>query len=143
MKHTTKYDDIINLPHHVSSIHPQMPIADRAAQFSPFAALTGHDAAIKETARLTNRRVELDENSKSILNEKFQMIVENLQNQPAVTITYFLPDDKKEGGSYISVAGSVKKIDEYKRRIILADGTKIPIDEVFDIDGELFRNIDL
>ncbi len=143
MKHTTKYDDIINLPHHVSSIHPQMPIADRAAQFSPFAALTGHDAAIKETARLTNRRVELDENSKSILNEKFQMIVENLQNQPAVTITYFLPDDKKEGGSYISVAGSVKKIDEYKRRIIMADGSIIPIDEVFDIDGELFRNIDL
>lgn len=143
MKHTTKYDDIINLPHHVSSIHPQMLIADRAAQFSPFAALTGHDAAIKETARLTNRRVELDENSKSILNEKFQMIVENLQNQPAVTITYFLPDDKKEGGSYISVAGSVKKIDEYKRRIIMADGSIIPIDEVFDIDGELFRNIDL
>ncbi|MEE1248486.1 MAG: hypothetical protein UHU19_04585, partial [Lachnospiraceae bacterium] len=87
--------------------------------------------------------VELDENSKSILNEKFQMIVENLQNQPAVTITYFLPDDKKEGGSYISVAGSVKKIDEYKRRIIMADGSIIPIDEVFDIDGELFRNIDL
>lgn len=141
MEQSTKYDDIIYLPHHVSSTRPQMPIADRAAQFSPFAALTGHDAAIKETARLTDRRIELDENSKNVLNEKLQMIAEKLKSYPTITITYFLPDEKKNGGSYVSVDGSVKKIDEYNRCIVLSDGIKIPIDEIFDISGELFRDI--
>lgn len=134
MKHTTKYDDIINLPHHVSAIRPHMPVSDRAAQFSPFAALTGHDAAIKETARLTEQRVELDENSKCILNEKLQMIAENLQKQSIVTITYFLPDDRKEGGAYVNVTGSVKKIDEYNRRIIMCDGTMISMNEIVYLD---------
>lgn len=134
MKHTTKYDDIINLPHHVSAIRPHMPIADRAAQFSPFAALTGHDAAIKETARLTEQRVELDENRKCILNEKLQMIAENLQKQSMVTITYFLPDDRKEGGAYVNVTESVKRIDEYNRRIIMCDGTMISMNEIVCLD---------
>lgn len=134
IKPKTKYDDIINLPHHVSPTRPQMPVCDRAAQFSPFAALTGHDAAIKETARLTDERIELDENSKSLLNEKLKMISERIENHPEIEVTYFIPDKKKVGGSYVTVQGHVKKIGEYERCIIFEDGTKIPIEEIIFVD---------
>lgn len=133
---THKYDDIINLPHHVSATRAKMPISDRAAQFSPFAALTGYDAAVKETARLTDERIELDESRKTILNEKLQIIMEQIQEHPEITVTYFLPDEKKAGGVYTNVTGCVKKIDEYERTVVMTEGTKIPIDQIYEITGE-------
>ncbi len=126
-----KYDDIIHLPHPVSSRHPQMPLSDRAAQFSPFAALTGHDAAIRETARLTEEKAELDEDGKELLNEKLQMINEAL---PEVEVTYFQPDARKNGGTYRKFRGRVKKIDEYNRMIFFADQTAVPIDDLYSIE---------
>lgn len=131
------YDDIIHLPHHVSSKHPQMPVYDRAAQFAPFAALTGHDAAIQETARLTDERAELDENEKAQLDERLRMVHETLADQPNVTVTYFQPDGRKSGGTYVTVTGNVKKIDMYDHALIMTDGLRIPLDEIFGIEGEL------
>lgn len=134
MSEENKYDDILYLPHPVSARHPQMPLADRAAQFSPFAALTGHEAAIRETARLTKERVELDESRKEILDERLQMIRENLSEKPEVTFTYFQPDERKSGGAYLTVTGRVKKMDGYERRILLEDGTVVPLEELIDIE---------
>lgn len=128
-----KYADIINLPHHVSKTRPQMPIADRAAQFSPFAALTGYDSAIEETGRLTDSFIELDESRKAVLNEKLQSMLKIIKEQPEVAITYFQPDEKKNGGSYINISGVVKKIDEFEKCIILTDATKIPMKYIFEI----------
>ena len=133
------YDDIINLPHHVSKNHPRMDLLDRAAQFSPFAALTGHEAAIKETARLTDKRVELDENSREILDEKVQMIKANLAEMPEVSFTFFEPDERKDGGAYVTVTGRVKKIEEYEQRVVLLDGTVIPIMQIIDIYSEIIK----
>ena len=137
---THKYDDIINLPHHVSKSHPQMSLLNRAAQFSPFAALTGHEAAIQETARLTDSFIELDEDRKERLNEQLQMIMENLEQKPECEITYFQPDEKKTGGSYVTVCGRIKKIDRLEHRIIFTDGTVLPIKHLYSIGGELFQN---
>lgn len=137
-----KYDDIINLPHHTSPKRPRMPMIDRAAQFSPFAALTGYDAAVKETARLTDERIEIDESSKMELDEKLRMVQESLNELPKITITFFEPDEKKSGGSYISVTGCVKKIDNYERCVIMQDKQKISIDEIIQIEGEIFRFIE-
>lgn len=133
-----KYDDIISLSHHVSARHPQMPLSDRAAQFSPFAALTGHDAAIRETARLTDVFVELDEGRKKELDEQLQIIKEYQGQNPEIQVTYFRPDLKKDGGAYITVCGRVKKIDEYNRRILFMDGTALSVETLFSIEGELF-----
>jgi hypothetical protein len=135
---TEKYDDIINLPHHVSATRPHMPAIDRAAQFSPFAALTGYDAAIKETARLTDERVELDEYMKDVLSDRLQIITDQLKEYPKIAVTYFQPDEKKNGGTYTTVIGTVKKIDEYERVVVMTDGTWIPIDEIISIDGQIF-----
>lgn len=130
------YDDIIDLPHHVSEKHPQMSAHDRAAQFSPFAALTGFGAAIAETGRLTDEKVELDEYEKAALNEKLTEIAENLSERPLVTLTYFLPDSRKAGGAYVSVTDTVKKFDEYEHIVIMANGTKVPIDDIAQIEIE-------
>lgn len=135
------YDDIINLPHHVSKKHPPMKAIDRAAQFSPFAALTGHDAAVKETARLTDKRVELDEYMKDYLSRKLQIIEDRLKDNPEIEITYFQPDRKKKGGSYVTYTGTVKKIDQLELIIIMTDGTVIPIDEIISIDGQIFETM--
>ena len=137
-----KYDDIINLPHHISKKHPQMTLLNRAAQFSPFAALTGHDDAIRETARLTESFIELNEDKKAQLNEQLQLIRENLEQKPECEVEYFKPDEKKEGGTYVTICGQIKKIDEYRHRIIFVDGTVLPIEHIFTIRGELFRNMD-
>lgn len=139
---TESYDDIINLPHHVSSSRPHMSARDRAAQFSPFAALTGYDAAVKETARLTDERIELDEDTKAALNERLLMIQEQFDDQPQVSITYFQPDNRKNGGVYIVATGCVKRIDEYERTVVMKDCAKIPIDDIIKIDGDLFNSID-
>ena len=137
-----RYDEIINLPHHVSPTRPQMSMSDRAAQFAPFAALTGYDSAIKETGRLTNERIELDEEALTALDRKYQLLMEALDEAPEVTITYFQPDERKAGGKYISATGAVKKVDDFERRITMRDGAKIPMDDVLSIDGELFSSLE-
>ena len=134
-----KYDDIINLPNPTPTCRPRMAALDRAAQFAPFAALTGYDAVVEEAARLTDARLELSEDMKTMLNGKMQMILDDLDNEPFVTITHFLPDKRKAGGAYVDVSGIVEKIDEYERCIIMKDETKIPIEQVRAIDGELFN----
>ena len=136
-----KYDDIINLPHHVSKKHPQMSLHDRAAQFSPFAALTGHKAAINETARLTDEKQILSEDVIAKLNEQLNLIKENIGTNQTVTITYFVPDDKKSGGAYISHTGVVKKINEYNHTVVLTDKTVIPIEQISEIQSDIFSEI--
>ena len=118
MPSKTNYEDIIHLPHHVSKTHPPMSMDDRAAQFSPFAALTGFGASIQETARLTHEKLELEE--------------------PEVAVTYFCPDARKSGGAYVTADGTVQKIDLDGRRIVMADGTAIAMDDILDIAGALF-----
>lgn len=130
-----KYDDIINLPHHISKKHKQMTLEARAAQFAPFAALTGYGDEIKETARLTNKRIDLDEESKSILDNKIHIILEQISQRTTVSITYFIPDLKKDGGKYITTSGIIKRIDEYKQVIILENQEEIPINEIIDISS--------
>ena len=142
MRTSNKYDEILSLPHHVSKTRPQMPMSDRAAQFAPFAALTGYDAAIKETGRLTDERIELDVEALSALDMKYQLLMEALDEAPEVTITYFQPDERKAGGKYVSAVGAVKKIDDFERRITMRGGTRIPTDDVLSIDGELFSSLE-
>ena len=137
-----KYNEIMGLPHHVSKTRPQMPMSDRAEQFAPFAALTGYDAAIKETGRLTDERIELDVEVLSALDMKYQLLMEAHDEAPEVTITYFQPDERKAGGKYVSAVGAVKKIDDFERRITMQDGTKIPTDDVISIDGEMFSSLE-
>ena len=133
-----QYDDIINLPHHQSATRPHMSNYDRAAQFSPFAALTGHEAAIKETARQTDEKLMLSDEAIAELNEKLNLIAEAIGTQQRVRITYFVPDNKKAGGAYITCSGCVKKFDEYEHTVIMEDKTVIPIELISDIDGEMF-----
>ena len=114
---------------------------DRAAQFSPFPALTGYDAAIKETGRLTDQRIELTEDSRAALDRKQQVLMDNLANRPEVSVTYFVPDERKAGGAYVTVTGRVKKVDDYQRLLLLSDDTKIPLDEILDMESELFRSL--
>lgn len=138
----SKYDEIMGLPHHVSRTRPQMPMSDRAAQFAPFAALTGYDSAIKETGRLTDEKIELDEEALTTLDMKYQFLMDALDDEPEVTITYFQPDERKAGGKYVSATGTVKKVDDFERRITMRDGTKIPMDDVLSIDGEMFSSLE-
>ena len=125
------YDDIIHLPHPNSAKHPRMSMIDRAAQFSPFAALTGHGAAIEETARLTDRRIELTEEEKTVLDEKLRLL---LETGGEGMITYFLPDERKDGGAYVAKLGTIKKIDPLEGRVILTDRTAIPIKDILEIE---------
>ena len=128
-----KYDDIINLPHHVSATHPHMPMIDRAAQFQPFRALTGYEDAVHETARLTDQRVELTEDEKALLDVRLQKLADEIRSQPLVTLTYFQPDKKKAGGAYITVTGQLKKIDDYEGALVLAGGERIVIEDILEI----------
>jgi len=137
-----QYDNIINLQHHVSSNREHMSVIDRAAQFSPFAAVVGFDGAIKETARLTDHRIELDEAEKTILDEKLRIVQEQLSKQQKIEFVFFQPDEMKVGGTYICVIGTVKKIDGYERAVVMQDGKRIPIDEIVDITGEMFQTVD-
>ncbi|MBP1539451.1 MAG: YolD-like family protein [Prevotella sp.] len=127
------YSDIINLPHHESRNHPQMPMEARAAQFAPFAALTGYDAVIHETARLTDRQVELDEYDNEQLNRIFSELMDSLEKHPVVAVSYFKPDEHKAGGAYMTVSGKLKKIDTYEQIMKMEDGTVIPIDNIMDL----------
>lgn len=135
------YDDIINLPHHESTKHPKMPALDRAAQFLPFAALSGHNAAVRETARLTDMKLELDESQKDKLNERLQIIKGQTTPKAEIMITYFVPDTKKNGGAYLTVTGFIRKIDESLHQVIMENGTLIPMDDIYEIEGILFDDI--
>lgn len=134
MNQTHKYDDIIDLPHHVSSRRAPMSMIDRGAQFSPFAALVGFDAAIAETARLTEDPIDLADSGKAMVDEKLRRILE--MEAPQITVTYFRPDDRKSGGAYVSHSGKVKKVDAYTQAILMADGLEIPFDTIIDIETD-------
>ena len=135
------YDAIINLPHPTSERHPRMSVQDRAAQFSPFSALTGHAAAIAETARLTERRMELDEDTKAELDRKQACLLEHIGEQPEVTVTWFQPDERKSGGDYHVTTGRLKKIDPVERSMILCDGVAIPLEDVAGLESDCLREI--
>lgn len=140
-KTTHRYDDIIDLPHHQSRTRPRMSRMNRAAQFAPFAALTGFDAAIIETGRLTDVRIELDESRKAALNEKLHLLILHLHDRPEVTITFFVPDKKKSGGAYLSVTGIIKRIDAYASIVIMEDSTIVPVGQIFEIESTLFAHL--
>lgn len=135
------YEDIIHLPPHISEKHPQPTMTERAARFAPFAAITGYEEMVLEEARVTEERAELDENALTVLNEKLNIIQDSLGEKPEVRITYFLPDAKKAGGSYVTAKATVKRIDEYNRTLIMADGKTIPIDDVFDLESPMFDQL--
>lgn len=133
-----RYDDIINLPHHVSPTRSRMSRLNRAAQFSPFAALTGYGDAITEAARLTKYKVDLSEDDRAKINDKLNLIKSLLPDRPSIVIAFFRPDEKKAGGEYISLSGIVKKIRVYERELLMEDGTVIPFDDIMEIDGKIF-----
>ena len=137
---TGPYDDILHLPHPTSKRHPRMPIVDRAAQFSPFAALTGHKAAIEETARVTDHRIELDEDAKEQLDQTLQLLLERIDEQPEITVTWFSPDKKKAGGQYHTATGKLKRIDSREGRLTLTDGNQIPLEDLLEIRSESFQD---
>ena len=137
------YEDIVNMPHHVSKKYPQPTMADPASRFAPFSAITGYEQMVLEEARVTDDRIEMDESSKAALNEKLNMILEFIDEQPEVKITYFEPDKKKAGGAYVTVTGTVKRIDEYEHLVIMTDGKKINIDDIYNLQSELFYSLGL
>ncbi len=134
------YNDIINNPHHTSKTRKRMSQSNRAAQFAPFAALTGYDTAIGEAARLTETRIELDDKTKEILNMKLNFLKDHIMDRPYVTVTYFVPDAKKGGGAYLDYSGNIRVIDETQQTIIFTDRTTIAIDVICDMQGEIFFN---
>ncbi|MCD8294059.1 MAG: YolD-like family protein [Clostridia bacterium] len=136
-----KYDDIINLPHHVSQTRSHMSSIERAAQFSPFAALTGYDDTISETARLTDEEIELSPDQIEELDAKIQTISSALDTRPLITVTYFIPDELKSGGAYVDRTGNVKSIDSYSKTMTFTDGTKVPIGRIISIEGEIFGEV--
>ena len=138
---TGPYDDIIHLPHPDSAKHPRMSVEARAAQFAPFAALSGHSAAIEETFRLTDRRIELSEEAKAELDMKQQLLADAISARPEISVTWFQPDERKDGGEYVTTTGQLKKVDAFERTLVLTDGSAIPLDDVLEIQSELFRGL--
>ena len=134
MERSHRYDDILSLPHHVSQTHPQMPLSSRAAQFSPFAALTGYDAAIAETARLTETRRELTEEEQLRISERLRRLQERIRERPPVKLTYFRPDERKEGGAHLSVSGRARRLDEVSGVLELEDGQRIPFGDILSLE---------
>ena len=139
---SSAYDDLLNLPHHTSAVQPAMPMQNRAAQFAPFAALVGYDALIREAARLTDQKVELDESVKAELNEKLRLLLEPLPQQPEVTITYFQPDIRKAGGAYRTTNGIVRKFLHSENLLVMMDGSKIPVDAIAALNSSFFSSLD-
>lgn len=137
------YEDIVNLPPHISKKHPQPTMLERAARFAPFAAITGYEEMVLEEARVTDERVELDEGTLSLLNEKLNMIQEFLNEEPEIKILYFEPDKMKSGGAYVTATGVVKRIDEYEQLVIMTDGTKIRIGDIYGLESDLFYSLGL
>lgn len=139
MNNEQKYDGIIDRPHHISKRHPQLGNDSYAAQFSPFAALTGYDRIVAETARLTDERVELGETDMEILSAKLQILSDRFKEQPEITVTYFKPDEKKAGGAYLQKTAQLKRVDDVGRLLHFTDGSNLPIDDITDLQGEIFR----
>lgn len=139
---SSAYDEFLNLPHHVSADLPHMSMQNRAAQFAPFAALVGYDALIQETTRLTDQKAELDESVKAELNEKLRLLLELMPQQPEVTITYFLPDNRKAGGAYKTTSGIVRKYLRSENLLVMIDGSQIPIDAIAALDGDCFSSLE-
>lgn len=137
------YEDIVDLPPHISKKHPQPTMLERAARFAPFAAITGYEEMVLEEARVTDERVELDEGTLSLLNEKLNMIQEFLDEEPEIKILYFEPDKMKSGGAYVTATGVVKRIDEYEQLVIMTDGTKIRIGDIYGLESDLFYSLGL
>ena len=133
-------EDILNLPHHVSKKHPRMSMHNRAAQFSPFAALTGYDSAIRETARQTNRRMDLGEDEQAEIGEKLRLLMDRAGERPEADFVVFVPDARKAGGEYVSLTARVKRVDELARRVILADGREISFGDILEIDAEALQS---
>lgn len=131
-----RYDDILDLPHHTSASRPHMSRGDRAAQFSPFSALSGFGAAIRETGRQTDPRIGLSEDDQAVLDVNLQMIQEKLADRPEAEVTYFQPDERKSGGSYCKISGRIKKIDACDRILVMEDGTQIPLEEIIELRGK-------
>ena len=136
---TDCYEDMIGLPHHVSKKHPQMAVSDRAAQFSPFAALTGYGDTLKETARLTEHRIILSGDEKAVLDERLRIAVSQAAQHPVLAITYFVPDEKKDGGAYVTITGSLKRIDESDHTLRMIEGAKISIDDIVQVNGAIYN----
>ncbi|MDO4838955.1 MAG: hypothetical protein Q4B32_11280 [Clostridia bacterium] len=137
-----KYDDILHLPHHVSEKHPPIPMEERAAQFSPYAALTGFGAVIDETRRLTDPRHTLSEEALFHLNRQYQLLLEHLPERPEITMTYFRPDTRKDGGAYLTLTGRVKKVEAYEQRLVLEDGTIIAMENIMSMEGKVFAEME-
>ncbi len=141
MPETEKYADILRLPHHVSPTRRRMTMAERAAQFSPFAALAGYGEAVRETGRAVGQRAELSEDERAVLDQKQQVILWALEQgeQPEVTVTYFRPDGKKDGGEYLRHSGNIKKVHVAKKVLFFLDGTEIPFCHIVELSGDLFQ----
>ena len=137
------YEDIVNLPRPTSKKHPEPSMMDRAARFAPFAAITDYEEMVLEEARVTEDRITLDENALSLLNEKLNILQKFSDKTPKIKVTYFEPDKKKSGGAYVTVTGLVKRIDTYKKMLIINDGKKIPMENIFSLESELFFTLGL
>lgn len=134
---TDKYDNIIDLPHHVSKKHPQLGRDSYAAQFSPFAALTGYEDIVSETARATDEKTELDDDAKLRLSNKLKILLDHLDENPVISVTYFLPDKRKSGGRYVTADGIIKKYDDYEKIIYMTNGTVIRLDDLYEISAQI------
>ena len=134
-----KYEDIIDLPHYEPKNHTRMSMESRAAQFAPFAALTGYDEAVKETARITDKKIEIDDGLKTLLNNRLQILIDNIKSKPKASFTYFVKDKNKDGGKYITIIGSIKKVDKVKELVILENKTSISINDIINITSDLFK----
>ena len=137
------YEDIVNLPRPISKKHPQPTMMERAARFAPFAAITDYEEMVLEEARVTEKRMTLDENALTLLNEKLNILQEYPYQTPEIKITYFEPDKKKSGGSYVTLKGTVKRIDPYKRLLVMSDDKKILLENIFGLESELFSTLGL
>ncbi len=133
------YDDILHLPRPQSKKHTPMPMEDRAAQFLPFAALTGYEAAVSETARLTEDRIELDPQEAERLGARLAVLVKRQQEQPELSLLYYVPDARKAGGAYVTVSGRIRKITDFPRCIYLTDGSRIPIEDIVAVESPCLR----
>ncbi len=138
---TGPYDDIIHLPHHTSTTRSPMPLQDRAAQFAPFAALTGYDTVISETARLTDYQIELEEDDQIDLDRRLAFLLQHRDAHPLISVTHFVPDSHKAGGTYITTKGHLKKVDEYSRQLVLSGGISIPLEHIAAIESDQLPDI--
>ncbi len=136
---SNKYDDMLHMPHHVSARHLPMSSSERAAQFSPFAALSGYEAALDESARVTQQRIELDEQEKERINKALVVIKKNIAARPMLHITHFVPDELKCGGTYTETMAAVKRVDEYGCFLVLTDGKRIALDDIINIEGDILK----